>query len=217
VEPTTTIRPVSLYVVTNKVNGKQYVGYTQRSPSVRWSQHRTHAKNGSTLRFHRALRKYGAEAFEWQVVAQAATSKLAAEAERALIVQYRPEYNMTEGGDGGGPRSTETCLKISAALKGKSKSAEHVAALRKPKSAEGRANISAAHLGLKQSAETRAKRSAALKGNQNAAGCKHSEETRRKIALGNTGKTVSAETREKMSRARRLNDATKRGELQLWL
>lgn len=92
---------ISLYVVTNKKNGKQYVGMTSLQPEQRWQLHCSEAKGGRTSRiFCHALRKYGETGFDWDVVASAVTPEHGAHAERTLIAQLQPAYNMTDGGEG---------------------------------------------------------------------------------------------------------------------
>jgi group I intron endonuclease len=53
-----------VYLVTNKINGKVYVGKTERSLNTRWRHHVRSARSGSPFRFHKALRKYGEQGFE---------------------------------------------------------------------------------------------------------------------------------------------------------
>lgn len=124
---------VSVYVVTNTINGKQYVGYTNGLPEKRWSSHKTVARKGSPWRFHQALRKHGEGAFEWRVVSTHATDTEAKQAERDLIAQLRPRYNMTEGGDGTGPATEERKEKVRANWADPEKRERYVAARRAAK------------------------------------------------------------------------------------
>jgi group I intron endonuclease len=212
---------VSLYVVTNKNNGKQYVGYTTTAVERRWHAHQTSARRGSMLCFHQALRKHGSEAFEWVVVSEHASAAEAKLAEVALIAVTSPRYNMTAGGDGSGPCTEQRRQKMRVAMTGKPKSPQHAAnaaaaQIGKLVSASARANQSVAHTGHKDSPETRAKKSAALTGRP------VHQETRDKIGrkqLGNThslGHKHTEETILKMRRASVIREATKRGEIALW-
>jgi group I intron endonuclease len=65
---------MQLYLVTNKISGKKYVGQTVNPLSVRWSQHIYAAikKNSRTV-LHKAIRKYGSENFEVRPIASANT------------------------------------------------------------------------------------------------------------------------------------------------
>ena len=53
-----------VYLVTNKENGKVYVGKTEKTLNNRWRQHIRAARGGSPFRFHKAIRKYGEQGFE---------------------------------------------------------------------------------------------------------------------------------------------------------
>jgi len=57
-----------IYKVSNLVNGKSYIGkHNKPHPEERWKQHLYDAFNkNSDAVFHKALRKYGADKFEWE-------------------------------------------------------------------------------------------------------------------------------------------------------
>ncbi len=57
--------PATIYLATNQVNGKHYVGFTTKSVRYRRQMHQWHAHNGSPFAFHCALRKYGEASFQW--------------------------------------------------------------------------------------------------------------------------------------------------------
>lgn len=101
-----------VYLVTNRVNGKRYVGKTKRSLEQRWREHVTHSHGGSEeMALYQAIRKHGAESFELSVLEECDGEDALDEAERKWIRElgtFRREYNMTEGGDGlKGYRHTE--------------------------------------------------------------------------------------------------------------
>lgn len=146
----------SLYAVTNELTGHKYVGITARSVKRRWYEHVWNANHGEDTRFYRALRKYGAEAFEISTIVQSKTFEGIKEAEVAVIRQQRPEYNSTAGGDGllGLVRTEQHRERLRQANLGRVVSAEarqnlSKALLGKPKSAEHAANISAGKKGKK--------------------------------------------------------------------
>ena len=56
-----------IYLATNKLNGKQYVGQTRRGITRRKSEH-VNSAGKTAYGFPRAIAKYGASAFEWDVL-----------------------------------------------------------------------------------------------------------------------------------------------------
>jgi group I intron endonuclease len=94
-----------VYLVTNLVNGKLYVGCTKATLKHRWVQHLSAAKKGSPLALHAAIRKYGAVNFTIERVetVKGAHADLM-EAEIRYIAAYKSAsplgYNLTSGGDG---------------------------------------------------------------------------------------------------------------------
>ena len=93
-----------VYVARCKVNGKPYVGKTDKTMRWRRMLHERDARNGSSLVFHRALRKYGFEAFEWKVLMRDNDPGILNECEIVLIRQLKSKvpngYNLTDGGEG---------------------------------------------------------------------------------------------------------------------
>lgn len=87
-----------VYVATNKVNGKQYVGLTRLGVAVR-SKHHGYKVNAAKTYFHRALAKYGVDSFEFVEYASPISDAALADLERIVIVQLAPEYNQTCGGE----------------------------------------------------------------------------------------------------------------------
>ena len=185
-----------VYVATNTINGKQYVGQTTVHFENRQKQHLYHASHESTSYFHRALRKYGANNFEWEIIGQCNNIDELNEKEKYYIdklgsfVDKNPGgYNCSTGGSNF-LLSEETRAKISASSTGKKLSEET------------KAKLSVIRTGKKHSEETKAKISAFRTGK------KHSEETKAKLSAINTGKlhpmygkTFSEETRAKLRKA----------------
>lgn len=90
-----------LYMVTNQINGDRYIGVTCGYLSSRQSQHFWQAeKKNSQAHFHRAIRKYGRDNFKFKTIECWPTFDQAIAAEVTLIELFKPEYNMTKGGDG---------------------------------------------------------------------------------------------------------------------
>lgn len=108
-----------IYKVTNLVNGKSYIGqHNKPHPEERWKQHIYSAKNNSDLVFHRALRKYGADKFNWERIYMGCIDSLN-EKEYEYAEQYNTYmwdnpggYNMMLCGNRGLPALTSRQLSI---------------------------------------------------------------------------------------------------------
>lgn len=86
-----------IYLITNTVNNKRYIGKTIRAVEERWYYHLDSAlKRNSQTHLHRAIRKYGADAFVIEGLCDGLNDE-----EIKMIAELKPEYNMTKGGDGG--------------------------------------------------------------------------------------------------------------------
>jgi group I intron endonuclease len=113
-----------LYIITNVVNKKIYIGQTV-SPKVRWSRHKSDAKyNKGNLHLSNSIIKYGVQNFNFDIIAQCKTLEDSDETEKWLIKHHNATnkdigYNKSPGGQGKRPMSYETKQKLSASLKGK--------------------------------------------------------------------------------------------------
>ena len=88
-----------IYKITNKVNGKSYIGQTRYTIEFRWRQH-LHKKDNTY--FHNAIRKYGADNFIVEKLEECNIEDLN-EKEIYYIAKYntfKDGYNLTIGGDG---------------------------------------------------------------------------------------------------------------------
>lgn len=90
-----------IYMATNKVNGKSYIGQTKIKFEVRRSQHKTNMTRRKTA-FNNALLKYGWNNFIWEILEDGIeTSEELNEKEIYYIDKYdtyNNGYNMTYGG-----------------------------------------------------------------------------------------------------------------------
>ena len=90
-----------VYLITNNVNGKRYVGQTSKSLEYRWNLHRY---NSSCPAMKAAIRKYGYENFSAEVLFDGIDKPLADELEKEFIRSFCTRapngYNLTEGGEG---------------------------------------------------------------------------------------------------------------------
>lgn len=92
------------YLITNLINGKQYVGVTSRSIKTRWKQHIYQSRTTPKGSLAKAIIKYGAEAFSIEHVASSWSVDAMFELEVILIDQFdafTKGYNSTRGGIGG--------------------------------------------------------------------------------------------------------------------
>ena len=93
-----------IYVITNTVNGKQYVGQTTQLLSRRWWWHLRRTSDGACCALHYAIRKYCAEAFKIEQIDFAETIDELNEKEIYHIARLKTltpnGYNMTIGGEG---------------------------------------------------------------------------------------------------------------------
>lgn len=92
----------TLYTITNKVNGMQYVGLSS-TPERRFKKHCSKNKIRGVSYVSRAIQSYGKENFEFKVVL-VASREYCIEAEAKLIKLYNTltpnGYNICGGGDG---------------------------------------------------------------------------------------------------------------------
>jgi group I intron endonuclease len=186
------VRKHHVYVVTHRATGRHYVGKTSVRPERRWKHHINDALGGRhhCRLFHRALVKYGPDAFDWQVVESFDSEADALYFESWWIEFLRStvrEYGFNIFRDGVGGTLHEV-------------------------SDETRAKLRAANLGKKYSEETRRKLSDMRRGKPHGP---HTEATKKlisdkaraRVAAGwepaNKGKQMPASARANMRRPHR--------------
>ena len=164
-----------VYLLTNTVNGKRYVGQTWGSL---YDRVRGHAKDARRI-VGKAIRKHGLEAFDSMVLETHKRGADLDEAERFWISAYGTAgaqgYNATSGGETAFRHTDESRRRMSIARAGKPLSeAQRVAIVAANKRRAGRP----------LSAETRAKLSAAklAKPSPGFSGCLHTAERKAEIA-----------------------------------
>ena len=115
-------------------SGKVYIGITSQTPQKRWNKGRGYLKNEY---FNRAIKKYGWELIQHEIIATGLSREAACKEEKKLIALYKSNdsafgYNITAGGDhcqhteetkrkiseGHKNPSAETRAKIGAASRG---------------------------------------------------------------------------------------------------
>lgn len=125
----------AIYVATNRVNGKRYVGLTRKTVSERWAQHRYTANSCPKSYFHKALAKYGADSFDVTQFASVLDVRHLSLVERQVIQDIEPEYNLTNGGEHtvGKRVSPDVVAKIAKSNTGKKRTTEAVEKIRQRK------------------------------------------------------------------------------------
>lgn len=191
----------AVYIVTNKANGKQYVGIS-KNLKRRWDQHLS--ANGSAPALHAAIKKYGADGFIFSHICDAFDCEAACDLERMLIKEHNTKsphgYNLTDGGEGVFGRSATTeeiekrrqfMLNYMSSLTPQERSDKFGWAKGRqwtPEKIEQiRASNKGKNLGRKPSPETRAKMSAAQKNRHRQP---MSEETKEKIRQSLLGRKM---------------------------
>jgi group I intron endonuclease len=91
-----------IYMATNKVNGKIYIGKTVKQLDERIY---AHIHTNDSIYFHNAIKKYGIDNFEWTILDECSIDEDDVK-EKYYIKLYKSShrkigYNCTEGGDGG--------------------------------------------------------------------------------------------------------------------
>lgn len=171
-----------IYLVTNRTNGKQYVGRAKHGVNKRRKTHEKDTIKGSNRLFHKALRKYGIDNFDWDEVYSNVPDEDLNRLEIEAIKWYGSKvpggYNLTSGGDGG----------------------DVISGMDVESLARYKINLSIAMKKVVKTPEYREKQKIVQTGR------KHKDETKFKIREANLGRIFSEETIKKMSES-----AKKRG------
>jgi len=96
---------VVVYMITHVATKRSYIGITTQKPTMRWRQHCWDAMDAKRCKsaLHRAISKYGAHAFNFEILRKCDAVESARLAERELIAErntMRPNgFNLTGGGE----------------------------------------------------------------------------------------------------------------------
>lgn len=178
-----------IYKITHKLSGKIYIGQTVQPLKHRWYSHNSQK---ACAYLHRALKKYGKDAFTIEEIGSYKTIEDLNDAEEYYIDWFNclsPNgYNLMTGGNNK-LMHEDTRKKMSESHKG-------IVTWNKGKSSWNK--------GLKASVESRLKMSMYRKGNISPnKGKKMSEEQKEKISKTLKGIKLSEETKAKMSSSRK--------------
>lgn len=193
-----------IYVATNSINNKKYVGKTKRSLEERVKQHLLDSRKGAFC-FHKALVKYGENAFTWEVVDYADCPEELAIKEQQWIEKLHtylgdPEclgYNMTTGGEGDNPVVYDQELRSKLSKSAKKRCTEDWV--------KARSGSNHYLYGKHPSDESRLKMSLASKGKPK------TDSHKSNISKGLKDHTVSKDTKQKISKALSGNNHPKFG------
>ena len=193
----------TIYLVTNTLNGKQYVGQTIVAKN----------KVGHGKLMTRAYAKHGKENFTYDVICGGLDNKAILNFTERFWIKVLDSrlpngYNIEHGGSDKDRVSEETKAIFKYNRLGKKHSKETKAKMAKAAaniSDETRRKLSEARKKWSFSAETKAKMSKAK------LGYVMSEATKAKVALVNTGKKLSMETKQKLSDAAKRQWARQKG------
>ena len=118
----------TIYKIINLINSHFYIGFTTEfNLETRLHGHYKSTRNGSTGLLHRAFRKYGCTNFCINILEQGENSIYGLTIAEPMYIKWlKPEYNMTNGGEGtlGWKPSKETRDKLRRAPLGKKASNE---------------------------------------------------------------------------------------------
>lgn len=111
-----------IYKITNRINGKVYIGQTTRTLNERWKEHCSDSRNRTKkMALHKAIQKYGKEHFTVEQIDVACDQSELNYKEMHWIAECNSiipnGYNLTSGGEHP-VFSEETRRKISEANKG---------------------------------------------------------------------------------------------------
>ena len=194
---------VTIYKITNRINNKTYIGITTNTIECRFAEHIYRSENGGKYKIHYAIRKYGKENFDIEMITTTDNK------EHALLIEsenikkydsYDTGYNMNEGGTGLLYHTDDTKKKMSDNnhWNGKKRSGSDNPMFGRKHSEESKKKMSEKKIGM-------------LAGEKHPLfGKHHSEETKEKIrqkALGRPsprrGVVLSEETKRKMSESKK--------------
>lgn len=191
-----------IYKVTNKKSGNVYIGQTVKSLEERKHNHfLSSLSKNSKSKFHKAIKSYGIDNFNWEVVDTAKTKDELNQKEIQYISEYNSiedGYNMIEGGTGG---YNEFAVKANMKRKGKSRiDFMKPESIHKMKQIDRENGISLGEYTRNRPKSERIRNAKLANKTRTENGYKHSEETIEKIRQSQIGKVIPEETKKLISK-----------------
>lgn len=93
----------NIYKITNTVNNKVYIGVTTRTIEERFREHKSRIEERNNLHLYQAMKKYGSQNFNIELIDTAETTEEMFNKEKEYIKKYDSYYNgynLTLGGEG---------------------------------------------------------------------------------------------------------------------
>ena len=190
-----------IYKITNKINGKGYIGFTKNFGN-RMKGHLYTANKGVGQAIHAAIRKYGWDNFSKEELYCSTNKQHTLDMEDVFINIHETKgikgYNVRRGGQSGPPKgkwSAESRAKNSASKMGHSVSATTREKLRLANKGK--------YFGHNRGNSKIMSREVIEKARQANLGSAHSQEHKTKISSSMLGRRCSEETRKRMSAAQK--------------
>lgn len=109
-----------IYLITNTLNNKKYIGQTTKNPNERWEQHKNQHRWSYCPLIDSKIGEYGVENFIFETIDETKSQAELDELEKKYILEFETHvstgkgYNIKWGGIGG-RHAEETKIKIGAA------------------------------------------------------------------------------------------------------
>lgn len=183
----------TIYCHTHIASERRYIGLTKMSMMKRWNRHTYDAlkRSRSKSHFHNAIRKYGKDAFDHEVL-QICDSLEEANVAEIQWIEFHDTRNPVRGFNimkGGSPTQHRAPKNPWDRPEYRAKCTGRVLSLKQ------RAAISSRMTGQEKSSDVKKKISASLRGRT------LSDETKKKISESGKGKILDLETRSKISKS----------------
>jgi group I intron endonuclease len=208
----------AIYAIVNQHTKDMYVG-SSVNIKRRWSAHsrQLRTKKHYSEHLQNAYIKYGAEAFDWEIVEYVEDKTTLIKREQLWIDFFQPLYNKRSIANSplGTKHSAETRAKMSASAKNKIFTHEHKSNISKAKkgicttSEDQKQRLSELNKGKVLSVETKAKISASLIGNTRAINTQFTTDERLRRSKSMSGNTWASGTKRSIEQCAAISEQMK--------